>query len=171
MVFGRAGEEIEALVQAGIAHEVVPGITSAQALAARLGVSLTHRDAARSLRFVTGHGRDGALPADLDWRGLADPSTTLVVYMGTRTAAQIACRLIEGGLSSQTAACAVAAIGRPEQSVWHGPLDNLEQGVGTLPQDQPILFAIGDAAAGAATRRETSVDGETHSTEAFEAVA
>ena len=102
MIFGRAGEEIAALREAGIAVEIVPGITAALGVAARLGVSLTHRDKAHSVRFVTGHGRNGELPADLDWRGLADPATTLVVYMGGRTAPTIAARLIAEGLPRST---------------------------------------------------------------------
>ena len=77
MIFGRAAEEIDALREAGIAVEVVPGITAGLALAARLGASLTDRRKAHSVRFVTGHGKDGGLPAEMDWIGLADPATTL----------------------------------------------------------------------------------------------
>src|SRR3546814_17550839 len=76
MIFGRAGEEIASLRAASIPVEVVPGITAGIAAASRLGVSLTHRDHAHSVRFVTGHARDGSLPPDLDWRGIADPETT-----------------------------------------------------------------------------------------------
>ena len=68
----------------------MPGITAGLAMASALGVSLTHRDHAHSVRFVTGHARNGELPADIDWRGLADPQTTLVFYMGGRTAPAIA---------------------------------------------------------------------------------
>ena len=145
MVFGRAGEEIEALRQAGVPHDVVPGITTAQALAASLNVSLTHRRAARSVRFVTGHGANGQLPSDLDWRGLADPSTTLVVYMGARTAPLIAGRLIGEGLPPSTPALAASAVARPEQATWTGTIAGLADGVATLDRDQPILIAIGDA--------------------------
>ena len=145
MVFGRAGEEIEALAQANIPHEVIPGITSAQALAASLNVSLTHRALARSVRFVTGHGANGQLPTDLDWRGLADPATTLVIYMGARTAPLIAERLVNEGLAPNTPAIAASAVARPEQQTWHGTVATLARGVETLPNDQPILIAIGDA--------------------------
>src|SRR3546814_5707836 len=85
MIFGRAGEEIASLRAAGIPVEVVPGITAGIAAASRLGVSLTHRDHAHSVRFVTGHARDGRLPQDLDWRGIADPETTTIFYMGGRS--------------------------------------------------------------------------------------
>ena len=90
MIFGRAGEEIEELQAAGVPVEVVPGVSTANALAASIGVSLTHRDHAQSVRFVTGHARTGELPADLDWRGLADGRTSLVFYMGGRTGPRIA---------------------------------------------------------------------------------
>nr|CAD6430394.1 uroporphyrinogen-III C-methyltransferase [Rhizobium sp. Q54] len=96
MVFGRAGEEIAVLEENGIPVEVVPGITAASAMAARLRVSLTHRDHAQAVRFVTGHARDGRLPESLDWRGLADARTTTVFYMGGRTASEIRSRF-EGG--------------------------------------------------------------------------
>src|SRR3546814_6289451 len=79
MIFGRAGEEIASLRAAGIPVEVVPGITAGIAAASRLGVSLTHRDHAHSVRFVTGHARDGSLPPDLDWRGIAHPATTPII--------------------------------------------------------------------------------------------
>ena len=144
MIFGRAGEEIEALQSAGIPHDVVPGVTSAQALAASLGLSLTHRERARSVRFVTGHGSNGRLPDDLDWRGLADPATTLVIYMGARTAPLLADRLLAEGMAPATPATAASAIARPEQRVWQGTLQTLGRGIGTLDDDQPILIALGE---------------------------
>ncbi|WP_083656683.1 siroheme synthase CysG [Mongoliimonas terrestris] len=115
MVFGRAGEEIARLEREGIPVEVVPGITAGIALASALGVSLTHRDTAHSLRFVTGHARTGHFDDGLDWRGLADPETTLVVYMGGRTAPQIATRLIAEGLSPETPVVLGYSVGQPGQ--------------------------------------------------------
>lgn len=102
MIFGRAGEEIEVLDREGIAYDVVPGITAGIALASAFGVSLTHRDFARSVRFVTGHSRKGGLPEDIDWRAIADPSATTIFYMAGRTAGKIAKRLMSMGCSSQT---------------------------------------------------------------------
>ena len=145
MVFGRAGEEIDALRAAAIPHEVVPGVTAAQALAAEAKVSLTHRAEARSVRFVTGHGRDGRLPADLDWRGLADPGTTLAVYMGARTAPLLAARLLGEGADPETPVLAASAVSRAGTRRWRGPLSSLEAGVATLDADAPILIAIGAA--------------------------
>src|SRR3954470_14270125 len=85
MIFGRAGEEIAACRAANIPIEVVPGISAAQGAAARLLVSLTHRVEARRLQYVTGHDRDGNLPNDIDWRAVADPGATTIVYMPKKT--------------------------------------------------------------------------------------
>ncbi len=87
MIFGRAGEEIAHLDRENIPVDVIPGITAASAMASRLGISLTHRDHAQSVRFITGHSRHGGLPVDVDWATVADPRTTTVFYMGGRTAA------------------------------------------------------------------------------------
>src|SRR4029453_12562524 len=94
MIFGRAGEEIAALAGAGIPVEVVPGVTAASGAAASLKTSLTHRDAARRLQFVTCHARNGQLPDDLDWRALADPAATTAVYMGVKTLPAFTARLM-----------------------------------------------------------------------------
>ena len=152
MIFGRAGEEIAALEQAGIAVDVVPGVTSALAAAARLGVSLTHRDHAQSVRFVTGHARDGELPKGLDWRGLADPRTTLIFYMGGRTAPAIVERLTAAGLAAATPAIAMAAVAQPDEQRWIGTLETLSSGLAAMASDMPVLIGIGAAFAGARAR-------------------
>jgi uroporphyrin-III C-methyltransferase/precorrin-2 dehydrogenase/sirohydrochlorin ferrochelatase len=156
MLFGRAGEEIAVLTAAGIPVDVVPGITAGLALAATLGATLTRRDLAHSVRFVTGHGRNGDLPADLDWAGLADPETTLLVYMGGRTAGLLAARLLAEGLLPDTPACAVAALTRPEEARWTGPLETLADGVAILPPGQPMLIGIGHVFAELAVARQPS---------------
>ncbi|MCS0503053.1 siroheme synthase CysG [Ancylobacter sp. GSK1Z-4-2] len=115
MVFGRAGEEIAAARAAGIPVEVVPGISAAQGAAGRLAVSLTHRDHARRLQFVTAHARDGRLPRDLDWSALTDPAATTVVYMPQRTWAELATQAIAAGLDPATPAIAVFSATRPEE--------------------------------------------------------
>lgn len=141
-IFGRGGEEIDQLARAGIPCEVVPGITAASAMAATLGISLTHRELAQSVRFVTGHSRAGGLPQTLDWRGLADRDTTLIVYMGGRTAAAFAARLIAEGLSAATPAAAVASISRANEVRWHGTLATLAD-TGLLQESGPLLIGIG----------------------------
>lgn len=143
MIFGRAGEEIAELEAAGIGVDVVPGITAALAFAAALGVSLTHRDLAHSVRFVTGHSRHGDLPADLDWRGLADPQTTTIFYMGGRTAKRIAARLISEGLAGSTPVIAVSAVSRPDETRVCLSLRELERGGTGLGDRGPILIGIG----------------------------
>lgn len=142
MIFGRAGEEIAELEAAGVSVDVVPGVTAALAAAARLGVSLTHRDCAQSVRFVTGHARNGELP-DLDWPGLADPKTTLVFYMSGRTAAAIARRLLASGLAAATPAVIVAGLSQAGEQRWHGSLTALSNGLPDLPSDLPVLIGIG----------------------------
>ena len=149
MIFGRAGEEIAALKAAGIPVAVVPGITSGIALASRLGVSLTHRDCAQSVRFVTGHGRSGELPEHLDWRGLADPATTLVFYMSGGTAPHIAERLMAAGLPASTPAVLLAGATRRDETCWTGRLAEMPAGLTRLDSGAPLLIGIGRAFADA----------------------
>ena len=102
MIFGRANEEIEGLEAAGIPVTVVPGVTAALGAAASLRTSLTERSAARRLQFVTAHAKDGRLPQDIDWRALADPGASTVVYMGVRTMPALVEKLLAHGLSPET---------------------------------------------------------------------
>ena len=151
VIFGRAGEEIAELKTNGIPVTIVPGITSASAMAASLGISLTHRDNAHSVRFVTGHSRGGALPEDLDWRGLSDPQTTLIIYMGGRTGRDCARRLIHEGLEPSTPVVIVAAVSRANETTWTGTLAELSNRPAGLTTDQPVLIGIGRAFAPCAT--------------------
>ena len=140
MIFGRAGEEIEALEAGNIPVEIVPGVTAALGAASSLGVSLTHRDCAQGVKFVTAHNRKGCLP-DLDWRACADPATTLIVYMGGRTANQLATRLIGGGLDEATPVVVMKAVStaREERNVM------TLAGLATagIDVDGPVLLGIG----------------------------
>lgn len=154
MVFGRAGEEIDALRKAGIPVEVVPGISAAMGAAASLGLSLTDRRTAQGVAFVTGHARPGG--ADPDWNALARSRLTLVVYMGVQRAAQVATRLLEGGLSADTPALVV--FGATLDSGSGHPASLAELAAGSCPAGQglPGLLIIGDVTAGLveALRRE-----------------
>lgn len=143
MIFGRAGEEIQLLRQEGIAVSVVPGITAASAMASALGASLTHRDHAHSVRFVTGHSRRGTLPHDLDWRGLADPGTTLVVYMGGRTARAFGERLIEEGLDGDTPVVIQQDVARPQARFRQLTLGELAGARCPAFTGAPTLIGIG----------------------------
>jgi uroporphyrin-III C-methyltransferase/precorrin-2 dehydrogenase/sirohydrochlorin ferrochelatase len=155
MVFGRAGEEITALEAAGIPVSVVPGITSAQGMAAAVGRSLTHRDHAQSLTLMTGHSRHGELPTTIDWARAAAPNATLVVYMGAKQAGAIRDRLITAGLPGDTPAVVIASLTRTEEARWAGLLDDLVAGIATLPEGAPVLIGIGNVFEGLERRERT----------------
>lgn len=139
-LFGRGSEEALHLIQHGLRYEVVPGVTSASGCASALGVPLTHRGLASSVRFITGHCREDK-ELDLDWRGLADPDTTLVIYMGMANIAQIAVRLISNGLSEATPVAAVCNGTRPDQRCIISTLGEISAAVADL--DGPTLFFVG----------------------------
>lgn len=139
-LFGRGSEEAETLVAHGLRFEVVPGVTSASGCAAAIGMPLTHRGLASGVRFVTGHCRDD-MELDLDWRGLADANTTLVIYMGMANIAQIAVRLISHGLSEATPVAAVCNGTRPDQRCIVSTLGEISAAVNAL--DGPTLFFVG----------------------------
>jgi uroporphyrin-III C-methyltransferase/precorrin-2 dehydrogenase/sirohydrochlorin ferrochelatase len=163
MIFGRAGEEIDACRAAGIPIEVVPGVSAAFGLASRLQVSLTHRDHAQSVRFVTGHARTGQLPDDLDWAGLAHARTTLIVYMGARTAGALASRLIAAGRSGETPVVVAVGVARPDERFETLRLVDLGAG---LPGDVdgPVLIGIGEVFATAPERVRALADADAHAT-------
>jgi uroporphyrin-III C-methyltransferase / precorrin-2 dehydrogenase / sirohydrochlorin ferrochelatase len=142
MIFGRAGEEIEHLERAGVPVDVVPGITAGIALASALGVSLTHRNMAQSVRFVTGCAKTGRLPDNLDWRGLADPLTTTIFYMAGGTAGAIAVRLVEEGFAPDTPAVMVSNVSRGEQR-WIGPISALGEASSRRDAAKPVIIGIG----------------------------
>jgi uroporphyrin-III C-methyltransferase len=141
-IFGRGGEEADYLARHGIPCEVVPGITAAAGCAAELGIPLTHRGLANGVRFVTGHCH-GDLDLDLDWRGLADPDTTLVVYMGLANLAQIGEQLIAAGLAPGTPALAVANGTTPRRAICRGTLAELAGKVAAADLPSPALIVIG----------------------------
>lgn len=143
VLFGRAGEEIAHLAATGIPVTIVPGITSASAMASLLNVSLTHRDHAQSVRFVTGHAKDGDMPADMDWGGIADPSTTLVIYMGGRTGSAIGQRLVAEGLAEATPCVVATSVSRPEGKRCLGTLGALARGELETAGGEPVLIGIG----------------------------
>jgi uroporphyrin-III C-methyltransferase/precorrin-2 dehydrogenase/sirohydrochlorin ferrochelatase len=144
-IFGRAGEEIEACAAAGIPVAIVPGISAAQGAAAALGLSLTHRDHARRLQFVTGHARNGRLPDDLDWRALADPHATTVIYMPRATLAAFRDQAVAAGLDPRTPAIAVLGATRPDEARVLATIATLPDRLGELPSKGPLLVLIGHA--------------------------
>jgi uroporphyrin-III C-methyltransferase/precorrin-2 dehydrogenase/sirohydrochlorin ferrochelatase len=147
-VFGRGGEELEALARLGIPFEVVPGITAAIACGAYAGIPLTHRDHAQSVRFVTAHGAD-AVEA-MDWALLARPRQTLALYMGVASLGRIAERLLLHGLGSSTPVAVGENGSRADQRITLATLGSL----GDLAQrgdvQSPALLIVGEVAALAA---------------------
>lgn len=141
-IFGRGGEEIEELAAAGIAFQVVPGITAASGCAAYAGIPLTHRDYAQSVRFVTGHLKDGSL--DLPWAELAKPKQTLVFYMGLTGLEPICQSLIAHGRDRQTPAALIQHGTTGEQRVFSASLAELPQLVAQHEVKAPTLVIVGE---------------------------
>jgi uroporphyrin-III C-methyltransferase len=144
-IFGRGSEEAARLAECGIPYEVVPGITAAQGCAAALKVPLTHRGLATGVRYLTGHCRQNG-ELDFDWQGLADPDTTLVIYMGKANIGRITGELLQRGLEPAT----------PVLVVCNGTTDRQQHLSTTLQQvpgeaevanlDGPVLFIVGKVA-------------------------
>ena len=103
----------------------MPGITAAQGAAASLGIPLTGRDRSRRLQIITGHAKNGRLPADIDWRSLADPATTTAVYMPAKTLHTLVGGAVAEGLDPQTPALAVARATRSDQQAVSAPIGEL----------------------------------------------
>lgn len=140
--FGRGSEEAAYLSRHGIPFEVVPGVTSASGCAARTGVPLTHRGLASGVRYVTGHCRDDA-DLDLNWSSLADPDTTLVVYMGMAHIAHVARELIAAGLPADTPVAAIANGTTPREARLFATLATIGAEARRLAGLGPVLFIVG----------------------------
>ena len=145
-VFGRGGEELDAVRAAGVPVFVTPGITAATGCAAAAGMALTHRDAAQAVTFVTGHAKGDADPA-LDWSALAALKNTLVVYMGVGKAEAIARRLIDHGRAPETPVAVIENGTRADQLIVKGRLDELGGLVARAGVKGPALLVIGEIAA------------------------
>jgi uroporphyrin-III C-methyltransferase / precorrin-2 dehydrogenase / sirohydrochlorin ferrochelatase len=148
-VFGRGGEELEALRAADIAYEVVPGITAATACAAYAGIPLTHREHAQSLRLVTAHAKDSL--DTLDWPALAQERQTLAVYMGVAMLDTLRDRLLAHGRAADTPFALVENGSRPEQRVITGTLANLPDTARLHHVRPPALLILGEVASFART--------------------
>ena len=146
MIFGRATEEMEALRAAGLAFEVVPGITAASAAAAALAASLTKRDISRAVHFLAAHGSEGGLPPH-DWAALAAAGGTLAVYMGVRTLPVLAEKLMAAGMAANTPAAAVENVSLPGQRIWRASLGTLPAILAAAAPSGPVLLLIGAALA------------------------
>ncbi len=141
-IFGRGGEEIEELAEHRIPFQVVPGITAANGCSAYAGIPLTHRDHAQSVRFVTGHLKNGT--TDLAWADLVAPGQTLVFYMGLVGLPDICARLLEYGRAPQTPVALVQQGTTSNQRVWVGTLSNMPELVAREEIKPPTLIVVGE---------------------------
>lgn len=145
LIFGRGGEEAEALQAAGVRYEIVPGITAALACAADAGIPLTHRDESRSVTLATGHTKDGAL--DLDFPALARPGATLAIYMGIRTLPLLLDGLTRHGFDPATPAVLIERGGTPHRRTLTGTLPELVAQAPAWGRGGPTLVLIGEVVA------------------------
>lgn len=140
-IFGRGGEEIEELSQSGVPFQVVPGITAASGCSAYAGIPLTHRDHAQSVRFVTGHMKDGT--CNLPWSELIHPQQTLVIYMGLVGLPEICRQLIAHGMPETTPIALVEKGTLPDQQVHTGTLATMPDYVKGKTIQAPTLTIVG----------------------------
>jgi len=143
-VFGRGGEEAEACRAAGVAVEVVPGISAALGAAAAAQIPLTHRDSASIVSFVAGQCKG---LTEQDWSGLAGKGRTLVIYMGVATAEAIAEKLIADGLAPEVPIAVIENATRADMRVLRSPLAGLPSLVAKEGVKSPALIVIGEVAA------------------------
>lgn len=147
-LFGRLEEELNALRQAGIDYEIIPGVPSAFAAAAAAGIPLTRRFTARRIQFVTGHDSSGELPKDMNLPALADPNATTVVFMGKRTFFQLQ-RLLEAhGLPANTSALLAESVSTPQQKLTRTTVKALADKLENETSSAPALIMYGPLAEG-----------------------
>ncbi len=144
-IFGRGGEEALYLAKHGIRCEFIPGITAAAGCAAAAGIPLTHRGLAKSVRFITGHCREDAM-LDINWQSLADPDTTLAIYMGLANLQIFKAELIAAGLDPKTPVIAIANGTTAAQKELLTTLDNMPNDIKSSGFKPPVLTIIGKVA-------------------------
>lgn len=148
-IFGRLEEELTAVRAAGIACEIIPGVTSASAAAAAAGIPLTRRAHAQRIQFITAADTSGNLPPGLNLPALADPGATTVIYMGKRTFPALAAALIAHGLPPDTPALLAEAVSTPEQVLHRSTVADLARALADNRSPLPGLILIGNLATGA----------------------
>ena len=143
-IFGRGGEECEALAAAGVPFEVVPGITAGVGATSYAGIPLTHRGVTTSVAFVTGHEKHGKFSSEVDWEGLSLGSGTVVFYMGIRNLPQIAGNLISNGRAPETPVALIRWGTRPEQEVLTGTLADIAEKAQATGFKAPAITVVGE---------------------------
>lgn len=141
-IFGRGGEEIDRLAQAGVPFQVVPGITAASGCSSYAGIPLTHRDYSQSVRFITGHLKNNT--CDLPWNEFVHPNQTLVFYMGLTGLSYISQQLIKHGMPATMPVALISKGTTPDQKVVTGRLDNIAEKVNDAGISAPTLIIIGE---------------------------
>jgi uroporphyrin-III C-methyltransferase/precorrin-2 dehydrogenase/sirohydrochlorin ferrochelatase len=144
-IFGRGGEEMQALAAHHIAFEVVPGITAASGVSSYAGIPLTHRDVAQTCLFVTGHLKDGT--SDLDWPSLVRPHQTVVIYMGLNALPDICRQLINHGLNANHPIAVIQQGTTQQQRIITGQLCNIADKVTQAQLISPSLIVMGEVVA------------------------
>jgi uroporphyrin-III C-methyltransferase/precorrin-2 dehydrogenase/sirohydrochlorin ferrochelatase len=144
-IFGRGNEEISAARAAGVPCSIIPGVTAAFAAAASLGVSLSERDRARRVQFVTAHDKDGVLPDGLDWKALCAADATTAVYMGVKTLPLLVDRLIAEGIDPKTPAVMVESASRMDERRIAAALADMPEKVAAAAPSGPCLLLYGAA--------------------------
>ena len=142
-VFGRLNEETAAARAAGIACTIIPGVTAALAAAAALGVSLSERDRARRIQFITAHAADGALPQRLDWSALIDADAATCVYMGVKTLPALVARLLSEGLDPKTPAAMVENASLPQARRIIGAIADMPALIAAIAPSGPCMLLYG----------------------------
>ena len=143
-IFGRGGEECEALVEAGIPFEIVPGITAAVGATSYAGIPLTHRGITTSVAFVTGHEKTGKMSSEIDWEGLSLGSGTVVFYMGVKNLPHIAENLLAHGRAPETPVALIRWGTRPEQEVLIGTLADIAEKARQVGFKAPAITVVGE---------------------------
>jgi uroporphyrin-III C-methyltransferase len=143
-VFGRGGEELQALARAGVEVQVINGVTAGIAAAAALGIPVTHRDFTHGVTLITGHTRDGAEP---DWAALARTGTTLVIYMGMARLGLVTEALVRGGLAPDTPTAAIQSATLPNERSVVSTLARIAADVRAAGLASPAIVVVGPVAA------------------------
>ena len=143
LVFGRGGEEAQALAEADLPFEIVPGITSGIAAAAYAGIPVTHRGLSTSVTFVTGHEDPDKSSPQADWKAIANTGGTIVLYMSVKTLPRIAAALIDGGLPGEIPAAAIEWGTHPRQRTVVATLETLADVMKTEGITPPVITVIG----------------------------